>query len=63
MTAELATSEGFDTRQERARQACEAAGITWPGTWLPEGTALYQSGADKLRAQGVVFSESQEKSR
>ena len=49
MTAELATSEGFDTRQERARQACEAAGITWPGTWLPEGTALYQSGADKLR--------------
>lgn len=38
------------TRQEAARQACEAAGIVWPGTILPPGTALYQSGVEKLRA-------------
>lgn len=38
------------SRQEAARQACEAAGITWPGTILPPGTALYSSGVEKLKA-------------
>lgn len=37
------------TRQEAARQACEREGIIWPGTILPEGTALYESGVDKLK--------------
>lgn len=39
----------FATRQEQARLACEAAGIVWPGTILPEGTALYSSGVEKLK--------------
>lgn len=38
------------TRQEAARLACVAAGIDWPSTILPEGTALYTSGLEKLRS-------------
>lgn len=38
------------TRQEAARQAAEAIGIEWPKTILPEGTALYDSGVQRLRA-------------
>lgn len=40
----------FATRQELARQACLAAGIEWPGTILPPGTALYKEGVESLKA-------------
>lgn len=40
----------YVSRQESARRACEVAGITWPGTILPPGTALYSSGVEKLKA-------------
>lgn len=43
------------TRQEATRQACLAAGINWPKTILPEGTSLYQSGVDKLRADRALW--------
>jgi len=50
---QLAPVDGADqnamSRQEAARQACEAAGIVWPGTILPPGTALYSSGVEKLK--------------
>lgn len=40
----------FETRQDAARRACEEAGITWPATILPPGTALYESGVATLKA-------------
>lgn len=50
MTTQLAVpTNDFQTRQEQARLACEAAGIVWPGTILPEGTALYSSGVETLK--------------
>lgn len=48
-------SETFQSRQEQARMACEAAGIVWPGTILPEGTALYESGVDKLKSDRAAW--------
>ena len=42
--------ENHVTRQEAARRACEAAGIDFPPTILPPGTALYESGVEKLKA-------------
>lgn len=45
----LGITGGFETRQDLARQACEQAGITWPGTILPPGTALYTDGVATLR--------------
>lgn len=50
-TTALAPVAGVDiSRQEAARQACEAAGIVWPGTILPPGTALYSSGVESLKS-------------
>lgn len=53
MTTDIQTvptqTNNFQTRQEQARLACEAAGIVWPGTILPEGTALYSSGVETLK--------------
>lgn len=46
---------GFKSRQEAAREACEAAGIVWPGTILPPGTALWDSGVDKLRSDRATW--------
>ena len=43
------------TRQEYARQQCLAAGLTWPGTILPPGTALYDSGIDQLRSDRQLW--------
>jgi hypothetical protein len=43
-------NENHETRQEEARRRAEAVGIRWPGTILPPGTALYESGVDKLTA-------------
>ena len=40
----------FQTRQDAARRACVDAGIVWPATILPEGTALYESGTETLKA-------------
>lgn len=40
----------FGTRQDAARRACQDAGIVWPATILPEGTALYESGTATLKA-------------
>lgn len=40
----------FETRQDAARRACEEAGIVWPATILPPGTALYTSGVDTLKS-------------
>jgi hypothetical protein len=48
-------AETFVSRQERARKACEAAGIVWPGTILPEGTALYSSGVEKLKSDRAAW--------
>lgn len=49
-TTVLAPVAGVDiSRQEAARLACEQAGIVWPGTILPPGTALYSSGVEKLK--------------
>lgn len=53
--AALPQTETFDSRQERARKACEAAGIVWPGTILPPGTALYSSGVDKLKSDRAAW--------
>lgn len=39
-----------ETRQEETRLRAEAVGIRWPGTILPPGTALYESGVEKLTA-------------
>jgi hypothetical protein len=49
--AALATTDTPDhvSRQEAARKACEEAGIVWPGTILPPGTALYSSGVETLK--------------
>lgn len=51
VTGEIVTphSEAM-SRQEKARVACQLAGIEWPETILPPGTALYQSGVEKLRS-------------
>lgn len=46
---------GFKSRQEAAREACEAAGIVWPGTILPPGTALWDSGVEKLRSDRATW--------
>lgn len=40
----------FEPRQDAARRACEEAGIVWPATILPPGTALYTSGVDTLKS-------------
>lgn len=45
----------FETRQEKARRACEMAGIVWPETILPPGTALYTSGVDKLKSDRAAW--------
>jgi hypothetical protein len=45
-----ALDENFITRQEAARLAAVGVGIEWPKTILPEGTALYESGVQKLKA-------------
>src|SRR5258705_2635863 len=49
VTTVVPTTPDFKSRQEQARLACEAAGIVWPGTILPEGTALYSSGVETLK--------------
>lgn len=49
VSVDVPVPEGFESRQERARKACEAAGIVWPGTILPPGTALYSSGVETLK--------------
>ena len=48
-------TQPFESRQERARKACEAAGIVWPGTILPPGTALYSSGVEKLKSDRAAW--------
>jgi hypothetical protein len=44
----VALNPNHQSRQEAARVACESIGITWPETILPPGTALYESGVEKL---------------
>jgi hypothetical protein len=54
-TTTATVTNDFVSRQETARRACEAAGIVWPGTILPEGTALYSSGVDKLKSDRAAW--------
>lgn len=44
------TEQHYETRQDKARLACQEAGIVWPATILPPGTALYSSGVATLKA-------------
>lgn len=37
-------------RQEAARQACIQSGIEWPATRVPEGSALIDTGSNRLRS-------------
>lgn len=53
--AAAAANPDHVSRQDAARKACEAAGIVWPGTILPPGTALYTSGADKLESDRAAW--------
>lgn len=53
--APIAASADHVTRQEAARRACENAGIVWPGTILPPGTALYESGVEKLKNDRLAW--------
>lgn len=53
--APVALSPDHRTRQEAARQACEGIGIEWPGTILPEGTALWESGVSTLKSNRARF--------
>lgn len=47
---ETLDDENHATRQEKTRRACVSMGIDWPETILPEGTALYASGLERLRS-------------
>lgn len=40
----------YGTRAETCRQAALDAGLAWPKTYVPENSALIQSGTDKLRS-------------
>jgi len=45
----------FQSRQEAARIAVQDAGIEWPGTILPPGTALYTSGVETLKSHRAMW--------
>jgi hypothetical protein len=50
VAAPAALDTNYVTRQEAARLAAVNIGIGWPKTILPEGTALYESGVEKLKS-------------